>query len=96
MRGGMKRWRGTAVFVVMFLVLAILGLALFALVPQRDVGDVKTDFVHDMVAALDGALHRCGLGPNWSFESLGTNAWAGIAALGAGLGLLAFLQGRRS
>ena len=96
MRDGMERSRGTAVFVVMFIILAILGLALFALVPQRDLGDVKTDVVHDMVAALDSVLHRCGLGPKWSAESLGTNAWVGIAALGAGLGLLAFMQRRRS
>ena len=90
MRSGMKRSRGTAVFVVMFFILAILGLALFTLVPQRDLGDVKTDFVHDMVAALDGALHGFGFGPN-------VNAWVGIAALAAGLGLLAFLwqQARR-
>ncbi|HZL86490.1 MAG TPA: hypothetical protein VFD07_14035 [Candidatus Krumholzibacteria bacterium] len=93
MRDGMKRSRGTAVFVIMFLILAILGLALFAVAPQRDLGDVKTVFVNDMVAALDGVLHRCGLGPN---VSLGENAWVGIAALGAGLGLLAYLRQGRS
>ncbi len=92
-RDGMKRSRGTAVFVVMFLILAILGLALFAVVPQRDLDEVKTDFVNDMVAAMDGVLHRCGFGPD---VSLRANAWVGVAALGAGLGLLAFLQqGRR-
>ena len=94
MRDGMKRSRGTAVFVVMFLILAILGMVLFAVAPQRDLGDVKTDIVNDMVAALDGVLHRCGFGPN---VSPGVTAWVGIAALAAGLGLLAFLwqQARR-
>ncbi len=92
----MKRSRGTAVFLVMFFILALLGFALYAIVPQSDLGDVQTEFVNDMVAALDGVLHRCGAGPDVSVESLGSSAWGVIAALGAGVGLLAFLcQGRR-
>ena len=77
----MSRYRGAAVFLATLFTLIALGLALYLLVPRRDLGEVETHVLDGMLATMDGVLQRCGLTGGLGVEPLQAWNWLGGTAV---------------